>query len=377
MYIERAITGKILEVQAYYPVTLITGPRQSGKSELCKHIFPDYKLVNLENLTQRAYASSDPEGFIKSLGDKAVIDEVQNVPELLSVIQVAVDEDKKRRFILTGSNNFKLSASVTQSLAGRVAEFTLLPFSNQELDKKKLYEIDTDTLLFRGQYPGVIADHITPLVFYTNYLSTYIERDIRGVLKIQNLLKFETFLKLLAARTGSEFNASAISKEVGLSSTTISEWLGLLMASYIVYPVKPFYSNINKRLTKMPKIYFYDTGLLAHLLGIEAEGQVSRLPYKGILFENMAIGEIIKSRTNQGLKPDINFYREHSGKEVDIMKPSGDGWWLYEIKSSSTFNQDYLKNMVYVSSLIEDVKSMEVIYDGETIGDKLINIRDL
>lgn len=377
MYIPRIISNKIIEDSRFYPVIVITGPRQSGKSMLCRHLFSEYKFVNLENLTTRSYAASDPQGFVDSLGDAVVIDEVQRVPEILSVIQVKVDEDKNRRYILTGSNNFKLTNGISQSLAGRAALFTLLPFSFPELDKEKLKATDIETLLFQGLYPGVIADHIPPLTFFTNYVSSYIEKDIHDLLKVKNLLKFETFLKMIAARCGSEFNAAAVSKEVGVSATTISEWLSILSASYIVYSVKPYYANINKRLTKMPKIYFYDTGLLSYLLGIEDSSQIKGSPFKVMLFENLAMGELMKKRLNKGLKPEITFYKEHSGKEVDALVPSSQGLQLFEIKASSTFNKDYLTNMEYVKSLIPDVCSTSVIYEGEEMPPLLLNVRAL
>lgn len=377
MYIKRLISEKILEIQKYYPVTVITGPRQSGKSELCKHLFPEFEYINMESITTRAFATEDPEAFVNSLGKHVVIDEVQRVPDIFSVIQVKVDEDKKRRYILTGSNNFRLTNGITQSLAGRAALFTLLPFSYPELELNKLNEIETNELIFQGQYPGIIADKIPPLIFFTNYVSTYIEKDINDLLKVKNIYKFESFLRLVAARCGSEFNASSLSKEVGVSATTISEWLSILTASYIVYPVRPYFSNINKRLTKMPKVYFYDTGLLSYLLGMEDSSQIKNSPFKGMLFENLAMGELIKERLNLGLKPEITFYREHSGKEVDALLPTKEGIHLYEIKSSTTFNQEFVKNMEYVKSLIPEVGGYSVIYDGQNVGSSLINIRNI
>ena len=376
MYIPRLISNQVLEVQKYYPVTVITGPRQSGKSMLCKHLFPDYKYVNLENINTRAFAATDPEAFINSLGETAVIDEVQRIPDILSVIQVKVDENKERRYILTGSNNLKLTNGISQSLAGRAALFTLLPFSFPELDSEKLKDTETSELIFQGQYPGVIADNIPPVIFFINYVSTYIEKDINELLKVKNTLKFESFLRLMAARCGSEFNAASISKEVGVSATTISEWLSILAASYIIYTVRPYYTNINKRLTKMPKVYFYDTGLMAYLLGIESPQQITSSPFRGSLFENLAMGELIKSRLNKGLKPEITFYREHSGKEVDALMPA-DGIHLFEIKASSTFNKEFISNIDYVRSLIPEVSGYSVIYDGENIPPNLINIRNI
>ncbi|MCH5229412.1 MAG: ATP-binding protein [Muribaculaceae bacterium] len=377
MYIPRLISSKIEEAQSYYPVTVITGPRQSGKTSLCKHLFPTYTSVNLESLTMRNYASTDPEGFLASLGDRVVIDEVQNVPQLLSEIQVAVDKDRTRRYILTGSSNLLLTKTVTQSLSGRASIFTLLPFSFPELNKKKLEETSTNALIYEGLYPGVIADHIPPNIFYANYVTTYIEKDVRDLLKVTNLIKFDNFLRMTALRSGSEFNATSISKEVGVSATTISGWLSILNASYIIFQVQPYYKNINKRLTKMPKIYFYDTGLLAYLLGLENSEQIEKSPFKGMLFENLAMTELIKQAINRGMKPNIFFYREHSGKEVDALEERGGQLSFYEIKSSGTFHADFFKNMEYLKGILGDVTSETLIYDGETFPPKLLNIRDV
>ena len=377
MYIHRLLSKAVLEAQPYFPVTVITGPRRSGKTQLCKHLFDTYNYVNLEDLETRNFAQKDPRAFLNSIGQFAIIDEAQNVPHIFSAIQVAVDEDKDKRFIITGSANFSLVKNITQSLAGRAALFTLLPFSFPELDHDKLYKTDIEDLLWRGMYPAVIADKTPSELFYRNYVNTYIERDVRDLLNVRNLLKFQTFLKLTAARCGSEFNAAGIAKEVGMSATTISEWLSILHASYIIYKVAPYYANINKRLTKMPKIYFYDTGLLAFLLGLEEPKNISTSPFRGILFENMAMGEIMKQKFNAGKTPDITYYREYSGKEVDALVGESAGLRLYEIKASGGFEGEYVKNMNYVKELIPNVIGETVIYDGKTMGDTLINIRDI
>ena len=377
MYIPRLLSSSILEAQPYFPVTVITGPRRSGKTQLCLHLFPDYKYVNLEDLETRNFAHQDPRAFIDSLGDRAIIDEAQNVPHIFSSIQVSVDNNKDKRFIITGSANFSLVKGITQSLAGRAALFTLLPFSFPELNQEDLYKTNIEELIWRGMYPSVIAEKTPVELFFRNYVNTYVERDVRDLLNIKNLLKFQTFLKLTAARCGSEFNAANIAKEVGMSATTISEWLSILHASYIIYKVPPFYANINKRLTKMPKIYFYDTGLLAYLLGIEDPRQIESSPFKGTLFENLAMGELIKKRYNVGKYPDISFYREYSGKEVDALQREAGGLHLYEIKASGAFNSEFTKNLNYLKSLIPDVETSSVIYDGETMGNVMINIRDI
>lgn len=375
-YIRRIITDKVLEVQQYYPVTTITGPRQSGKTSLCRHLFPGYKYVNLEDLTERRRAISDPTAFIDSLGTTAIIDEVQNVPKLLSMIQVRVDENPARRYILTGSSNFSLLHRMTQSLAGRTAVFKLLPFSFQEMAAEEKSQ-PAWRLMINGQYPGVVVNGIPSGIFFSNYYTTYVERDVRDIMRLKNIMKFDTFVRLLAARVGTEFNASQIAKDAGVSAPTITEWLSILDTSYITYAIGPCHANINKYLTKMPKIYFYDTGLLCYLLGIESEVQYMSSPQRGAIFENMAMGELMKSQYNAGRIPTVSFYRERWGKEVDAMVRTSRGLHLYEIKSSSTFKQEYTANMRYVAELLPAVSARTVIYDGESYPPGILNLRDL
>ena len=359
-FIDRAISSKILAAQHYFPVICITGPRQSGKTSLCKNLFPGYKYVNLENLAMRSAAISDPIGFLNSYGSLVIIDEVQNVPQLLSMIQVRVDDDSTLRYIITGSSNFSLMASMSQSLAGRVAVFTLLPLSLKELSEKQLRK-STDSLMLRGLYPGTVAKEIPHKMFFSNYYDTYVKRDVLDLLKVKNLLQFDSFIRLLAARAGSEFNASALSKNVGVSSVTIAEWFSILNTSYIAFAVRPFYTNISKRLTKMPKVYFYDTGLLCFLLGISSESQLANHPMRGAIFENFAISEILKSKYNVGDEPIINFYREHSGKEVDLMVHTDGAIQLYEIKAGQTYQTDYSMNMKYLASILPVIAGSTVI----------------
>ena len=375
-FIDRAISSKILAAQQYFPVICITGPRQSGKTALCKNLFPGYRYVNLENLAMRSAAISDPIGFLNSYGPLVIIDEVQNVPQLLSMIQVRVDEDSTLRYIITGSSNFSLMASMSQSLAGRVAVFTLLPLSLKELPEEQLRK-STDSLMLRGFYPGTVAKGVPHKMFFSNYYDTYVKRDVLDLLKVKNLLQFDSFIRLLAARVGSEFNASALSKNVGVSSVTIAEWFSILNTSYIAFAIRPFYANISKRLTKMPKVYFYDTGLLCFLLGISTEGQLANHPMRGAIFENLAISEILKSKYNVGEEPIINFYREHSGKEVDMMVQSDGAIQLYEIKSGQTYQADYSTNMKYLASILPGITGSLVIYDGESIPPIAVNIRNI
>lgn len=365
-----------MEAARFYPVIILTGPRQSGKTTLAKHLFDSYSFVNLEEADTRAFAKEDVNAFLDKLGNAAIIDEVQNLPEIISSIQARVDNDRSLRYILTGSNNFSLMHSASQSLAGRAALFEVLPFAFCELEREAL-DAGTAELLWRGLYPGVVADGIPPYMFYRNYYSTYVERDVRGLARINEIDRFQKFLKLAAARAATELNKASLSVETGVSAPTIDAWISVLKASYIVYTLPSYYANISKRLTKTPKLYFYDTGLLCYLLGIEEFSQLENHPLKGAVFENMVVNELLKKRFNEAKDPNLYFYRENSGREVDVVQSMPDGLHLYEIKSGKTFQPDFLKNLKYLQSLLPDVRSSAVVYDGETIGDNLINLRDI
>lgn len=374
--IHRFISSKIKEALKYFPVLLVTGPRQSGKTHLCKHLFPDYEYVNLEDLSSRAFAVADPERFLQQHGNPLIIDEAQNVPDLLSAIQVRVDNNPKLRYIITGSCNFTLMRTITQSLAGRVAMFTLLPLSLREISS--LVESHTiEDILFQGQYPGVIAGEIPPQFFYYNYYRTYVERDVRQLMNVKNILNFDKFVHLLATRAGSELNCSSMAKEVGVASTTIKDWLSILDTSYITFNISPYYANIGKRLTKMPKVYFHDTGLLCYLLGIEQPSQLVKHPLRGAIFENLAISEMMKQQFNLTRDPNLYFYRESAGKEVDAVLSVGGRLHLYEIKAASTFKTEFISNMRHVAQVLPGVASSIVVYDGTEFGGIATNIRKL
>lgn len=375
-YIERQISESILTAVKYYPAIIVTGPRQSGKTTLVRHLFPDYTFVNLEDISTRNQALSDINDFLDGLGQYAIIDEVQNLPEILSSIQARVDKDKSLRYILTGSNNFSLLHNSMQSLAGRAALFTILPFSFKEMPKSSL-DVSTSELMWRGAYPGTISDLIPPEIFYRNYYGTYIERDIRALGQVQHLDKFQLFMRLCAARVGSEISLASLSVEVGVSAPTISAWVSLLMASYIVYSLPPYYANISKRLTKTPKLYFYDTGVLCYLLGIEKASQLDTHHLRGAIFENIAVTEMIKNRYNIAREPNLYFYRENSGREVDIVEETPDGLNIYEVKAGATFQTDFTKNLKYLQKLLPTVRKATVIYNGETQGGNLLNIREI
>ncbi len=376
-YIPRKLAPKIIEASQYYQVLTVTGPRQVGKTTLCRHLFENYTYRNLEDLSLREVASTDPKAFLQGCGNHAIIDEIQHVPSLLSYIQLEVDNNPDARYVLTGSSNFALMEGITQSLAGRSALFTLLPFAIDELGDYA-DETATDPLLYRGFYPAIFTRKTPPELFYRNYYNTYIERDLRQLLKVKNLDNFQRFIRLCAGRTGSEFNASALANEVGVSSPTISEWTSILRESYILFYLPPYYVNINKRLTKSPKIYFYDTGLLCFLLGIEAADQLATHPLRGSIFENLAVIELMKKRFNADRPANLYFYRENSGKEVDILRENATGLDIFEIKSAKTYNKDFKKNLEYLKNLLGDkIQHAEIVYDGTDNLPGLINIRQI
>lgn len=376
-YIPRAITLYIEKVIPYYQVIVITGPRQSGKSTMSRHIFDDYEYYNLEDLSLRDRVKNDPKGFLSICGDKIIIDEVQAFPDLLSYIQVIVDENPDRRFVLTGSSNFALMQSVTQSLAGRAALFDLLPLSLREL-KAHFRDMPIKDLMYKGFYPAVYSKDIPPEIFYANYNTTYVERDVRQLLELKNQDRFVTFMRLCALRIGSELNKADLAKSTGVSSTTISDWISILKASYILFTLPPYFANVSKRLTKTPKIYFYDTGLACYLMGVRDASQIDLTAMKGALFENMAVVELMKRSMNEGRNPNLMFYRESSGKEVDVVDDKGLTLDLYEIKSSSTFKSQYMANMTYLASQLKDRRiNSTLIYDGEPTPPAILNIRDI
>lgn len=375
-YIPREMTSSIEEACRYYRIIVVTGPRQSGKSTMCRHIFPDYAYVNLESLPKRAEAQADPALFLTQ-APHMLIDEVQNVPGLLSEIQALVDQDSERRFVLTGSNNFSLLENVTQSLAGRAALFTLLPLSLQEV-RAYADATDTDTLLVNGLYPGVISDHIPRQLFFANYYDTYVERDGRRLFNIRLIEQFQTFVRLCAGRTAYLFNVASLSAEIGVSAKTIQEWNNILAASYITYKIYPYYTNLGKRLGKTPKLYFYDVGLACYLLGIETAEQMRSHPLRGALFENLAVNELLKRRYNTGKRPQLSFYRERNGREVDVLEGTAPYLRAFEIKSSKTFHADFFQNLDYIRRVLAgDIQSATLVYDGDALVSDTVNVRNI
>lgn len=377
-YIKRDIEPEALKLIKGFPVLTITGPRQSGKTTLSRHLFPSFPYFNFENPDTRRFATQDPRNFLSGLTKGAILDEFQQVPDILSYLQQIVDEKRdKIRFILTGSNHLSVMDRVSQSLAGRTAILKLLPFSLHEL-KKDLPET-TDDLLIKGFYPAVYADKIEAFKFYRNYYETYLQRDVRQLIQVRDLNLFDKFIRLCAGRIGNVLNISSLANDAGLSVTTIRHWLSVLEASFVLMLLPPFYDNISKRLIKSPKLYFYDTGLAVYLLGIMNREQMSRDPLRGAVFENMVIMEILKQRFNEGLDPSMFFYRDSHHVEVDLVLRRGNQLIPVEIKSSGTYHPDFLKGLNYFEKLFtKRVNESWLIYDGkleQTGPKKIMNYR--
>lgn len=356
------MTPSIEEAAKYFPVITLTGPRQSGKSTLLRHIYNGLPYYSMEDPDTRMMVSEDPRGFLLSFKNGVIIDEIQNMPVLLSYIQGIVDANPQLRYYLTGSANFSLLKNISQSLAGRTAIFELLPVSLDELTDQTN---DIDELLYTGFYPSVWAGKNLPRLLYPNYVKTYLERDVRDLLNIKDLDLFQRFIRLCAARIGSIFNASELSNELGIAVNTVNSWISVLQASYIIYKLPPFFTNTRKRLTKSPKIYFTDCGLAAFLLGIDSPTIMERDKMRGHLFENMVITNFLKDRYNQGKDPQMYFYRDSNGNEVDLLIKCGSSYSCYEIKSSSTFHPDFTKGLLRFSTSFPDLTNdLSVIYSG-------------
>ena len=358
----RTLEAELIRLSGFFRVLTITGPRQSGKTTLSKKVFPEYQYINLEDETMRAELELNRKEFFLRYRNGLIIDEVQNMPEIFSVVQVIVDEYSDARFVLTGSNNFLLMQKITQSLAGRTAILTLLPFAINELTNENK-SLDLYEMLLRGFYPAVWAHNIPPQDIYRQYFSTYIQRDIQQVLKVRHLSEFRRFVVMCASRIGTEFNAQSMSNELGVSIPTIQEWMNVLEASYIAFRLHPFYRNINKRLVKTPKIYFYDVGLVCFLLGIKTAQQLETHPLRGQIFENMVVGEFLKHQYNQGQDSNLYFYRDKGQHEVDLIQEDGVTLSAYEIKLSANIHTDFYKNLQYFRSL----------FPNETITTQIIN----
>lgn len=345
MLVKRDMQEELLLAAKEYPIVTILGPRQSGKTTLARMAFPDKDYRSLEDPDLRRQVSQDPRGFLDDLPDGAILDEVQRVPEILSYLQRVVDEgNRSNLFIITGSHQPELHQAVSQTLAGRTAILNLLPFSYSEVIAYKSVW-DPFELSCCGAYPRLHDKHLAPERFFAGYLQTYVERDVRALLNLKDLDRFQVFLRLLAGRIGQLVNYSSLSNDVGVSSTTIKSWISVLKASFIVFELSPYYENIRKRVTKAPKIFFCDVGLACYILGIHTADQLKRDPLRGGLYENVIILEVLKERLNHGLAPNINFYRDSHGFEVDLIIREGRSLHPVEIKSATTFTPDFIKGI--------------------------------
>jgi predicted AAA+ superfamily ATPase len=337
----RAATFKVQFLAQQFKAVAIIGPRQSGKTTLAKYVFPEKAYVNFENPDTRLFATEDPRGFLSNYPDGAIFDEAQRVPALFSYLQQILDESLTNGlFIITGSNNFLLQESISQSLAGRVAYLTLLPLTLEEIGTQ---HTTCNELLVRGAYPGLYKEAIDPNTWYANYIRTYIERDVRLVKNINNLLTFERFVRLCAGRVGQLLNMQSLAIEVGVDAKTINTWMGILEMTFVAFRIQPYHKNFNKRLVKMPKLYFYDTGLAAALLGIENSQQLELNPFRGALFENFVILDLIKQRFNQAKASNLFFWRDSAGNELDILIDQAERLIPVEIKSGQTVTPAFFK----------------------------------
>jgi len=371
--IRRTMQDHLLNLAKGFPVITITGPRQSGKTTLAKMAFPDYHYIDLEIMQNRMMLKEDPQALLSDPRGRYIIDEFQYVPEVLSIVKGMVDSSALvHQFILTGSNHFVMMQGLSQSLAGRTAIFELLPLSLSEAYSQRA---SIDTVMHRGLYPRLIDQDINPGMFYGAYINTYLQRDLRTLSHVQNLDSFGRFLSLCASRTGSLLNKHALANDAGVDDKTASNWLSILQSSYIIHLLTPYYGNMGKRLTKIPKLYFLDTGLACNLLGIRDEHDLATHPLRGNIFETLVVTEAIKYYHNRGVRPPLCFYREASGSEVDLLVTKGGKLLLVEIKSARTLNPG-MYSQLNRSAQTLDIADRWLIYGGEASwrSDQVMNL---
>lgn len=362
--IHRDATSEIKKLARQFKAVAIIGPRQSGKTTLAKYAFPEKPYVSLENPDTRQFAIEDPRGFLHQFPNGAILDEAQRVPHLFSYLQQLLDEhNESGLFIITGSNNFLLQENISQSLAGRIAYLNLLPFSLNELAETGNWSLNE--LLFKGAYPPIYDQAVETNSWYNNYIRTYIERDVRQLKNIKDLYTFERFIKLCAGRIGQLLNMSNLAIETGVDHKTISSWIGILESSFVIYRLQPHHKNFNKRLVKMPKLYFYDTGLASALLGIQNAEQLDTNPYRGALFENFVITELIKKSFNKAQPHRLYFWRDNTGHEIDVIIDSANSLSPIEIKSGKTITSAYFSGLNFWNKISQQ-EGGTVIYGGDS-----------
>ena len=362
--IQREAEKEILNLAAHFKAVAVVGPRQSGKTTLVRMLFKDKDYVNFENPDIRLYAIDDPRGFLSNYPNGAIFDEAQRVPEIFSYLQQILDESSTNgMFIITGSNNFLLQENISQSLAGRVGYLNLLPLTLNEINEN---ESSISQVLFKGCYPSLYNTAIDATQWYANYIRTYVERDVRLIKNITNLVTFEHFLKLCAGRIGQLLNMNSMAVELGVDTKTIGAWISVLETSFVVFRLQPYYKNFNKRIVKMPKLYFYDTGLASALLGVQNSTQIDVHPFRGPLFENMLVVDFLKTRFNKAKTNNLYFWRDNAGNEVDLLLDNGLSITPIEIKSGQTVTQDYFKGILYWNKLTQ-TEGGYVVYGGTLI----------
>jgi len=366
MKFQRSSQSLLFQALTHYPVVVVTGPRQAGKSTLIRESLPDWQMLSLEDIDLRSFAKADPRGFLKLYPAPLIIDEVQRVPELLSYIQTAVDSSGQMgQYVLSGSQQFSLLAGITQSLAGRASLIELHPLRLKELQDGGINKISLDQLLLQGGYPAIHARKLDPTRYYADYVGSYIERDVRSLSAVQDLGNFQRFMRLCAARTGQILNLNSLANDCGISHPTAQAWMNLLEASYVVRRIAPYYRNFGKRLVKAPKLYFLDTGLCAWLLGITSAQQMSSHYARGALFETWVVTEALKWRAVRGDKQPLYFWRDNIGNEIDLLLEQDGGLTLVEVKSGQTFQSEWLRNLDTVKRHLDEPTRRALIYGGD------------
>lgn len=365
-YLQRHAATTLRKKAKHYPILAITGPRQSGKSTLARQLFPNKPYCTLEDLDNREFATEDPRGFLAQFPKGAILDEVQHCPDLFSYLQLLADSHPQQgMFVLTGSQQFGLMAKITQSLAGRVGFVQLLPFTLSELQVDHFAPLTVEKLLFTGLYPPIYDRKIPPESWYSDYIMTYVERDVRQLINIQNLRTFHRFLQMCAARTGQLLNLSSLANDCGITHNTAKAWLSVLEASYILFLLSPHHRNFNKRLVKTPKLYFYDTGLACTLAGVQNSEQLFTHPMRGALFETWVVSELIKNCFNQGLLSNLYFWQDSQGHEVDIILDQGDKLIPIEVKAGQTITTNYFSGLQYWQSFEPKTPQAWLVYAGK------------
>lgn len=366
MIIHRLITDKLKTLLKTFPAVTLTGCRQCGKSTLLRNLLPDYTYISLEDIDMRELAEKDPRHFISVYSQKVIIDEIQRAPELLSYLQTHIDSvNKSGMYVLTGSHNLLLMQSISQSLAGRTALLTLAPFSIKELRNSQLLPPTVNEMLYTGNFPRIYDQNIPPSDFYSSYIQTYVEKDVRLVRNISDFSAFTRFLKLCAGRCSQILNVSQLAEDAGITRKTAENWLSVLETGYIIYLLKPYYQNFGKRIIKNPKLYFYDTGLVSSLLGLTNPQQIETFYMRGALFENLVVSDLLKKRLFSGKTDELYFWRDSNGVEIDVIEEDNAQLYAYEIKASETMNSNFFANIKKVKDIAGlKMQNTAVIYGG-------------